>query len=100
MKKLFLLFSFLLLTVALTGCAKGEVVMELSRFGSANIECKIVAMPLVASQLTSVKEDFSSDGFQIENVTEDKMQGFVAKKQFTTLDELNKSKIVRGFELS
>lgn len=100
MKKLFLLFSFLFLTIALTGCAKGEVVMELSRFGSANIECKIVAMPLVASQLTSVKEDFSSDGFQVENINEDKMQGFIAKKHFNSLDELNKTKIVRGFELN
>ena len=100
MKKLFLLFSFLFLTIALTGCAKGEVVMELSRFGSANIECKIVAMPLVASQLTSVKEDFSSDGFQVENINEDKMQGFIAKKHFNSLDELNNTKIVRGFELN
>ena len=82
MKKLFLLCSLLLLTIALTGCAKGEVVLELSRFGSANIECKIVALPLVSSQLGPLKEDFSSDGFQIENVTEDKMQGFIAKKQF------------------
>lgn len=100
MKKLFLLFNFLFLTSVLAGCAKGEVVMELSRFGSANIECKIVAMPLVASQLGSLKEDFGSDGFQVENIEEDKMQGFVAKKQFTTLDELNKTKIVRGFELN
>ena len=100
MKKLFLLFSFLFLTIVLAGCAKGEVVMELSRFGSANIECKIVAMPLVASQLGPLRQDFSNDGFQVENFEEDKMQGFVAKKQFTTLDELNKSKIVRGFELN
>ncbi|MGE4588289.1 MAG: hypothetical protein AB7E34_01745 [Acidaminococcaceae bacterium] len=100
MRKLFLLLSFLLLTIALTGCAKGEVVMELSRFGSADIECKIVAMPLVASQLTSVKEDFSSDGFQVENINEDKMQGFIAKKHFKSLDELNRAKIVRGFQLN
>lgn len=100
MKKIFLLFSFLFLTLALTGCAKGEVVMELSRFGSANIECKIVAMPLVASQLGPLKEDFTSDGFQIENINEDKMQGFIAKKHFKSLDELNKAKIVRGFELN
>lgn len=68
MKKIFLLFSFLFLTIVLAGCAKGEVVMELSRFGSANIECKIVAMPLVASQLGALKEDFSNDGFQVENI--------------------------------
>ncbi|MGL5207015.1 MAG: DUF3153 domain-containing protein [Acidaminococcaceae bacterium] len=100
MKKAFLLFSFLFLTIVLAGCAKGEVVMELSRFGSANIECKIVAMPLVASQLGSLKEDFSTDGFHVENIEEEKMQGFIAKKQFATLDELNKTKIVRGFELN
>lgn len=100
MKKILLLFSFLFLTVALAGCAKGEVVMELSRFGSANIECKVVALPLVASQLTPVKEDFSNDGFLVENITEDKMQGFIAKKHFNSLDELNKTKIVRGFELN
>ena len=65
MKKILLLFSFLFLTVALAGCAKGEVVMELSRFGSANIECKVVALLLVASQLTPVKEDFHNDGFLV-----------------------------------
>lgn len=99
MKKLILIFCFLLAALALTGCAKGEVVMELSRFGSANIECRIVAAPLVASQLGFLKEDFVADGFQVENVTEEKMEGFLAKKQFASLNEVNKTKIMRGFAL-
>ena len=99
MKKLIIIFCFLLTALGLAGCAKGEVVMELSRFGSANIECRIVAAPLVASQLGFLKDDFVADGFQVENVTEEKMEGFLAKKQFPSLNEVNKTKIMRGFEL-
>ncbi len=100
MRKLLIVFGILLLASALSGCAKGEVVMELSRFGSADIECKVVAAPIIASQLGSLKDDFANDGFQVENIDEDKMQGFKAKKHFKNISEVNQVKIVRGFELN
>lgn len=100
MKKLTLILCLLLLTVLSAGCAKGEVVMELSRLGSADIQCKLVAIPLVASQLGSVRDDFVEDGFQVEDVKEEKMEGFLAKKHFKNVSEVNQTKIMQGFKLN
>lgn len=100
MKKITVILCLLLLTVLSAGCAKGEVVMELSRLGSADIQCKLVAIPLVASQLGSVRDDFVEDGFQVEDVKEEKMEGFLAKKHFANVSEVNQTKIMQGFKLN
>ncbi|NLY84270.1 MAG: DUF3153 domain-containing protein [Acholeplasmataceae bacterium] len=96
MKKQSMLLLGLTLAMLLAGCARGEVVTELSRTGSANIECRVVAVPVVASQLGSVKEDFVADGFQVEDVTEEKMKGFVARRHFEKINDVNKIKLLGG----
>lgn len=99
MKKKILLFSLLIVMLLTSGCVKGDVTMEVSRFGSTEVECKIVAVPLVAYQLNDLKNDFVQDGFIVTDVTEDQMQGFVAKKSFERFKDLGKVRVFKGIRV-
>ena len=52
-----LLAIFILITVLLSGCAKGEITLDISRMGAADVNCKLVANPILASGLQSFKQD-------------------------------------------
>lgn len=92
----FLVFCVMLLA----GCAKGDVMLEINRFGGAQLEARIVTVPLLVSQLNSLKKDFAADGFQVEPLTDGKMEGFAASRSFTQLRELNDVKVLRGYDLT
>ncbi|HIU64536.1 MAG TPA: DUF3153 domain-containing protein [Candidatus Avacidaminococcus intestinavium] len=96
MKKRLVLFCLVFLAMLASGCVKGDVILEVSRFGSADVECKIVAVPLVAGQLNALQADFERDGFFIEQLQEEKMEGFLAKKHFERIEDLGKVQLFRG----
>ena len=99
MQKKLLVLCLLIVMLLTSGCVKGDVTMEVSRFGSTEVECKIVAVPLVAYQLNDLKNDFVQDGFTVTDVTEEQMQGFVAKKSFERFKDLGKVRVFKGIRV-
>ena len=73
MKKIFLLL-LICLTVGLTGCARGVITLDISRMGAADIDCKLVAVPVLAKGLDSFRSDFSKDGYAVSDVADGDMK--------------------------
>ncbi|MEG0798405.1 MAG: DUF3153 domain-containing protein [Acidaminococcaceae bacterium] len=99
MKKLVLIIGMLLISLAAAGCVKGEVVMEVSRFAAADLQCKIVTVPFLTSQLNGIRQDFEEDGFAVADVSENNMYGFTAHRHFDQIGQLQDIKIIKGFKL-
>lgn len=96
MKKIFLLL-LLSVTMFLTGCAKGIITLDISRMGAADIDCKLVAAPILAKGLDSFRNDFAEDGYTVNMVTEGDMKGFLAHKHYANINEVKNSKVLEVF---
>ena len=96
MKKLFLLLLFCA-AMCLTGCAKGTITLDISRMGAADIDCKLVAVPILAKGLDSFSKDFAADGYVVNKVTEGNMKGFLAHKHYDRIGEVKDSKVLEVF---
>ncbi len=96
MKKIFLLF-LLCAAMCLTGCAKGVITLDISRMGAADIDCKLVAVPILAKGLDSFSKDFAADGYTVNTVTDGDMKGFLAHKHYNRIGEVKDSKVLEVF---
>ncbi len=96
MKKIFLLL-LICLTVGLTGCAKGVITLDISRMGAADIDCKLVAVPVLAKGLDSFRSDFSKDGYVVSDVADGDMTGFLAHKHYSNISDVQNSKVLDAF---
>jgi len=96
MRKLFISLCLVLALFA-SGCAKGEITLEISRLGAANINCKLVALPVISSGLKSFQEDFAKDGYSIAETTDGNMSGFIAHKHYSKISDVKDSKVLETF---
>lgn len=96
MRKL-LISMFLLVALTLSGCAKGEITLEISRLGAANIDCKMVALPVLSSGLQALQEDFAKDGYSVSEAKDGNMSGFLAHKHYTKISDVKDSKVLEAF---
>jgi hypothetical protein len=96
MKNFFLLL-LICLTMSLTGCAKGVITLDISRMGAADIDCKLVAVPVLAKGLDSFRKDFSKDGYVVTDAADGEMQGFLAHKHYANISDVQDSKVLDVF---
>jgi len=96
MKKILLLL-IICLTVGLTGCAKGVITLDISRMGAADIDCKLVAVPVLAKGLDSFRSDFTKDGYAVSEATDGDMTGFLAHKHYNNISDVQNSKVLEAF---
>ena len=99
MKKL-VLIGALLCMVLLSGCAKGEITLEISRWGAADLSCKLVTAPVISGALTSFKDDFKQDGYMVTEAEDGEMTGFLAHKHYNHLADIKDSKVLETFKFS
>lgn len=99
MKKILVVLCILIMTVLSAGCASGEVKLEISPFGSADLSCKILTMPFLQGTLASVRQYFMDDGFLINDASDGVMSGFTASRHFSKVQDVKDTKIIRGFKL-
>lgn len=99
MKKIFLVIT-LLLAILLSGCAKGEITLEMSRWGAADLSCQIVTAPVISGVLSSFKDDFKKDGYIITEAKDGEMVGFLAQKHYNHLQDIKDSKVLETFRFS
>lgn len=96
MKKYFLAF-FLISAFFLSGCAKGEITLDISRWGAADVSCKVVAAPILRQALGSFEKDFTEDGYQVIAAKDHDMEGFEARKHYANLRDIKDSKVLETF---
>lgn len=56
--KRFLVLMALAASLLLTGCARGEITVELSRLGAADLTAKLVTLPILQPTAETFEEDF------------------------------------------
>ena len=99
MKKIFIALA-LVLTVLLGGCAKGEITLDINRWGAADLSCKIVTAPVISGVLTSFKDDFKQDGYMVTEAQDGDMTGFLAQKHYNHLQDIKDSKVLETFRFA
>ncbi len=89
--------AFVLLVVLLTasGCAKGDITLDLRKIGQADVSCQVLVAPALAVPLEQVKEQFRSDQFQVADVRDGDWVGFTAERHF---DRVRDVKDIRLFQ--
>jgi hypothetical protein len=97
MKKLLVLFS-VLLTCLLAGCAKGEITLEVTRLGAADLTCKLTTLPVLQPTAEAFEEDFKNDGYSIQKISEGEYKGFQASKHYNQLKDIKDSKVLHTFD--
>ncbi|MFA7067784.1 MAG: hypothetical protein WC127_02290 [Acidaminococcaceae bacterium] len=96
MKKIFMLL-LLFLTMCLAGCAKGVITLDISRMGTADIDCKLVTVPMLTKGLDSFQSDFIEDGYTVNAVNDGEMKGFLAHKHYARISDVKDSKVLEAF---
>ena len=95
-RKVVILLSFVLLLL-MTGCAKGDITLDLQKIGQADVSCRILMAPALVVPLEQVKEGFRQDQFQVTDVREGDWTGFIAERHF---DKVRDVKDIRLFQSS
>jgi len=96
MKK-FILAILVACAVTLSGCAKGEITLDISRWGAADVRCKLVTVSLLRGALGSFQDEFNQDGYTITDVQEGDMTGFSAFKHYKNVTDIKDSKVLEAF---
>ena len=96
MKKI-ILAVLMLLTIALSGCARGEITLNVSRWGAADVNCKLVTVPVLTGALGSFQNEFKDDGYLITEVKDGDMSGFNASKHYQNIADIKDSKVLEAF---
>jgi len=96
MKKI-ILAVLLFFTLALSGCAKGEITLDVSRWGAADVNCKLVTASVLKGALTSFQDEFKEDGYTITEAKDGDMEGFNAIKHYNKISEIKDSKVLDAF---
>lgn len=98
MKKIILL-GYLLLSLLLSGCAKGHITMEITRLGAADLTCRLVAAPVLKPTVDAFQEDFRKDGYGVRPAKEGQYEGFVATKHYNQVKDIKDSKVLKTFDI-
>lgn len=97
MKRL-ILGTLLGLSVLLSGCAKGVITLDITRMGAADVSCKLVAVPMLSSALSSFSDEFKNDGYDVLEVKDGDMSGFDARKHYSKISDIKDSKVLETFK--
>ena len=96
MKKI-ILAVLVALAITLSGCAKGEITLDISRWGAADVSCKLITAPLLKGVLGSFQDEFKQDGYVITDVQDGDMSGFKAFKHYKNVGDIKDSKVLEAF---
>ena len=99
MKKI-ILAILMCCAIVMSGCAKGEITLDVSRLGSADVTCKLVAVPILQPALDSFQKDFTEDGFDVTEAKDGEMSGFQAHKFYLKISDVKDSKVLEAFKFS
>lgn len=94
MKKQQTIAAFLLVFLCffLTGCFKGEFVLNINENGTSDLKYTVVGIPFIQNQISTMKEDASKNGMVINDIQEGNMRGFIAEKHFENPQEISNIK--------
>lgn len=84
-----------LVTLLASGCAKGDITLDLRNIGQADVTCQVLVAPALAVPLEQVKDQFRSDQFQVAEVRDGDWVGFTAERHF---DRVRDVKDIRLFQ--
>lgn len=96
--KRFLILMALAASLLLSGCARGEITVELSRLGAADLTAKLVTLPILQPTAETFEEDFKKDGYTVQKVDEGEYKGFVAHRHYNQLSDIKESKLLRTYD--
>lgn len=97
--KILITVLLLLLTLLTGGCVRGDIVLDISRTGSAELSSKVMVISLLKDNLKPVKEQFAKDGFEIMDVRESGMEGFHAVRNFSSISDMKDLSIFKGINV-
>jgi hypothetical protein len=97
MKKLFAALC-VVLTCLVSGCAKGEITLEVTRLGAADLSCRLTTLPVLQPTATAFEDDFRNDGYSVQKVDDGDYKGFIARKHYNQLKDIKDSKVLRTFD--
>lgn len=82
-----------------TGCVRGDIVLDISRTGSAELSSKLMVVSVLRDNLKPLKEKFAQDGFAIMDVKESGMEGFHAVRTFGNISEMSNLALFKGLNV-
>ena len=91
-----LLVLLLLLT---TGCVRGDIVLDISRTGSAELSSKLMVASVLRENLKPVRDKFVQDGFAVMDVKETGMEGFHAVRRFDSIADMKNLAVFTGLNV-
>ncbi|WP_312340071.1 hypothetical protein [Anaerospora hongkongensis] len=76
----------------LTGCFKGEFVLNINENGTSDLKYTVVGIPFIQNQISTMKEDARKNGMAINDIQDGNMRGFIAEKHFENPQEISNIK--------
>lgn len=98
-KKLIFHILLMLILILTTGCVRGDIVLDMSRTGSAELSSKIMVTAVLREHLKPIKEQFVQDGFAVMDVKESGMEGFHAVRSFGSIADMKNLAIFQGLNI-
>lgn len=99
MKKL-LVGCMLCVSLFFAGCASGEITLEISRMGTAEVTCQLMTTPFLQQAIASFRKDFVDDGFDVHDAANSSMSGFIAHKSYLDVRKIKDSKVLKVFRFT
>ncbi len=84
--------------VLLSGCFRGEMKVDIHNNGSADVEYKMLAIPLAEKAVQEQFNRFTEMGFQAQRITEGESIGFKASRSIEAVEALNQFPLFSGGE--
>lgn len=97
--KILITILVILLMLLTGGCVRGDIVLDVSRTGSAELSSKVMVISLLKDNLKPVREQFAQDGFEIMDVKESGMEGFHAVRNFSNISDMKNLSIFKGINV-
>lgn len=89
----------MVLLLMTTGCVRGDIVLDISRSGRAELSSKLMVVSVLRDNLKPVKEKFEQDGFAVMDVKESGMEGFHAVRNFDSIADMKNLAIFKGLNI-
>lgn len=93
--KQLLLVLLMLVAIMTTGCAKGEIMLDLSRSGQAKLHTKVLVLPFIKESLKDLKDKFAQDKFAVMDIKESGLEGFIASRQFASVKDIKEVSVFK-----
>ena len=95
-----LIVALLILILSLTsGCVRGEIILDISRTGSAQLNSKVLVPVFLKNNLTQLKDKFIQDNFEVMDIKENNLEGFHATRKFANISQMKDVAVFKGLDL-